>query len=205
MTVQGILYIISAPSGAGKTTLVSTLIARNPQLCKSISHTTRAPRAAEIDGQDYYFVDKNAFFQLQAQGNFIETAEVFGNWYGTSKNWLEKSLSSGLDVILEIDWQGARHVREHFDCVSIFIFPPSKVELLERLQLRAQDDPKVINQRMQAARNEMIHYSEYDYLIVNDEIGSALSDLQAIIQTQRKRVLFQRDHYAALISELIAE
>jgi len=205
MTVQGILYIISAPSGAGKTTLVNTLIASNPQLRKSISHTTRLPRVTEVNGRDYYFVNEQEFVELELQGHFIETAKVFGNWYGTSKSWLENSLSEGLDVILEIDWQGARRVREYFNCVSIFILPPSKAELLDRLQLRAQDNPKVISQRMQAARNEMIHYSEYDYLIINDNFDSALSDLQAIIQTQRKRVLFQGECCAALISELMTE
>lgn len=205
MTVRGILYIISAPSGAGKTTLVHRLVAQDEHVRISISHTTRMPRMGEQEAKDYYFVDLAQFNLLKAQGCFVETAQVFGCWYGTSRDWLDETLALGFDVILEIDWQGARRVREIFSCVSVFILPPSKAILLGRLQARAQDDARVIAQRMQQATNEMVHYSEYDYVIINDDVETALGDLSAIVRSERKKMIFQRERYAGLISELISE
>ncbi len=205
MTVRGILYIISAPSGAGKTTLVRRLVAQDGHVKVSISHTTRNPRIGEQEAQDYYFVTLSEFNMLKMQGCFVETAQVFGHWYGTSKAWLDETLSLGVDVILEIDWQGARRVREIFSCVSIFVLPPSKAILLDRLKTRNQDDPCVIAQRMQEATSEMVHYSEYDYIIINDEVENAFKDLYAIVCAERKKMIFQRERYCDAISELIHE
>lgn len=203
MAVRGILYIISAPSGTGKTTLVNRLISQDPDIKKSISHTTRTPRRVEQEGKDYYFVSLETFEGLKEQGHFVETAEVFGHWYGTSKDWLENQLSHGIDVILEIDWQGARRIREIFSCVTIFILPPAKEILLARLKARAEDNVEVINNRMQKATSEMIHYSEYDYVIINDNFEAALDDLYSIVRAGRNSMILQRERHAALISELI--
>lgn len=203
MAVRGILYIISAPSGTGKTTLVNRLINNDPQVKMSVSHTTRAPRRGEQEGKDYYFVDLPHFQALKEEGFFVETAEVFGNWYGTSKSWLDDQLSKGADVVLEIDWQGARRIREIFSCVSIFILPPAKSILLSRLKTRAEDNVDVIHSRMDQATHEMIHYSEYDYVIINDDFEVALEDLYAIVRSGRSSMILQRERYATLISELI--
>lgn len=203
MVVRGILYIISAPSGTGKTTLVNRLINNDPQVKMSVSHTTRPPRRGEQEGKDYYFVDKDDFQALKEDGFFVETAEVFGNWYGTSKSWLDDQLSNGSDVVLEIDWQGARRIREIFSCVSIFILPPAKSILLSRLKNRAEDNVEVIHSRMNQATHEMIHYSEYDYVIINDDFEVALEDLYAIVRSGRSSMILQRERYATLISELI--
>jgi len=202
MTIRGTLYIVSAPSGAGKTTLVRGLVSEDSQVKVSVSHTTRAMRPQEENGCDYHFVTKEKFDQLTASGHFLESAEVFGNWYGTSKIWLEEQLVSGFDIILEIDWQGARRVREIFSCISVFVFPPSKAVLQARLESRAQDDSDVIASRMAQAAREASHYSEYDYIIVNDDFDRALGDLCAIVRARRKKMAIQRERYANLVSEL---
>ena len=203
MTVQGIVYIVSAPSGAGKTTLVNQLISQNLNIRLSISHTTRLPRVGEQEGKDYYFVELAEFEALKQQGYFVETAEVFGNWYGTSKKGLEQRLLSGSDVILELDWQGAKSIRELFACVTIFILPPTKTALLVRLRARAQDEEAVIAKRMEKAVDEIKHYSEYDYIIVNEHLDRALDDLSAIIRAGHHSMRFQAKCYAEFISELI--
>jgi len=174
MAIRGTLFIISAPSGAGKTSLVSALVTQDPQLRISVSHTTRAPRTAEVHSQNYYFIDLPTFNQLKAEQAFLEYAQVFGHWYGTTQAWVENQLNAGFDVILEIDWQGARRVREMLSCVNIFILPPSRAALEARLQNRAQDPPQVIVRRMQQASVEISHYHEYDYVVVNDVFEQAL-------------------------------
>lgn len=182
----GTLFIVSAPSGAGKTSLVNALVKQDNRVLVSVSHTTREVRPGEIEGINYHFVDVSTFTQMLNENIFLEHAEVFGNFYGTSMTWVEETLAEGKDVILEIDWQGAHQIREKMPgAVGIFILPPSKEALLERLQARKQDDESVIQRRMRAAQQEISHYVEYDYIIVNDEFGVALGDLQAIIRAKR--------------------
>jgi len=181
-----LLYVVSAPSGGGKTSLVNALLERDSSVALSISHTTRAPRPGEIDGVHYYFVDEATFDRLAAQGAFLEHARVFGYRYGTGRESVEAQLAKGLDVLLDIDWQGARQIRESFPAVrSIFILPPSLDELRRRLVGRGQDSPEVIERRMDAARAEISHAGEFDFLIVNDEFEAALADLHAIIRQGR--------------------
>lgn len=203
MAARGILYIVSAPSGTGKTTLVTRLANQDPNIRVSVSHTTRAPRVGEKEGKDYYFVELPNFKQLEQEGHFLETAHVFGNWYGTSKGAIEEQLAMGLDVILEIDWQGARHIKAHYPCISIFILPPAKAALLTRLKSRAQDDDAVITQRMNRAVDEMSHYNEYDYIVVNDNFETALGDLLAIIRAGRHSIALQSEQFATLMRELM--
>jgi guanylate kinase len=203
MTVLGTLFIISAPSGGGKTTLVNALLERVPKVRVSVSHTTRAPRAGEVDGKNYYFVDENQFNDLQRQGGFLESAKVFNHFYGTSKSWVFEQLQQGIDVILEIDWQGAQRVKEQMDCVSIFILPPSRETLLMRLEQRKQDSQEVIATRMSQASREISHYIEYDYVVVNDNFNDALDDLTAIIRARRVITAIQKQAFAPLIAQLI--
>ena len=178
-----LLYVVSAPSGGGKTSLVNALLERDRSVALSISHTTRAPRPGEIDGVHYYFVDEATFDRLAAQGAFLEHALVFGYRYGTGRESVEAQLAKGLDVLLDIDWQGARQIRDSFPAVrSIFILPPSLDELRRRLVGRGQDSPEVIARRMEAARAEISHAGEFNFLIVNDEFEAALADLHAIIR-----------------------
>lgn len=185
----GILFIISAPSGAGKTSLVSELLVRMDNIKASISHTTRDRRPGEEDGINYHFVSKEAFVSMLEQNAFLEHAEVFGNYYGTSQQWVEETLAAGEDVILEIDWQGAAQVRQLFDdSTSIFILPPSKQALRERLDNRGQDDSAVIEKRIAAATEEMSHYIEADYMVVNDDFEVALNQLMAIVSAQHCRL-----------------
>lgn len=185
----GILFIISAPSGAGKTSLVSELLVRMDNIKASISHTTRDRRPGEEDGVNYHFVSKEAFVSMLEQNAFLEHAEVFGNYYGTSQQWVEETLAAGEDVILEIDWQGAAQVRQLFDdSTSIFILPPSKQALRERLDNRGQDDSAVIEKRIAAATEEMSHYIEADYMVVNDDFEVALNQLMAIVSAQHCRL-----------------
>lgn len=185
----GILFIISAPSGAGKTSLVSELLVRMDNIKASISHTTRDRRPGEEDGVNYHFVSKEAFVSMLEQNAFLEHAEVFGNYYGTSQQWVEQTLAAGEDVILEIDWQGAAQVRQLFDdSTSIFILPPSKQALRERLDNRGQDDSAVIEKRIAAATEEMSHYIEADYMVVNDDFEVALNQLMAIVSAQHCRL-----------------
>ncbi|QXP85457.1 guanylate kinase [Methylococcus sp. ANG] len=202
--IQGILYVISAPSGAGKTSLVSALCDGAPDLAVSVSHTTRPRRPGEVPGQDYCFVEKAEFEQMIADGAFLEYARVFDNYYGTAKATVEEMLAGGRDAVLEIDWQGARQVRELMPaCVSIFILPPSRETLEQRLRSRRQDSEAVIARRMEAAISEMSHYAEYDYLIVNDDFNLALNQLRAIVQTQRLTVRRQTPRLERLIAGLL--
>ena len=176
------LFIIAAPSGCGKTSLVEALIKKTKNLCVSVSHTTRPPRPDEVNGINYYFVSINEFEEMIKNNAFVEHATVFDNHYGSSTKLIREKLDEGVDVILEIDWQGARQVKENMpNSISIFILPPSKEALLERLQQRAQDDEITINKRMSDAQNQMQHFNEFDYLVINDDFNSALNDLNLII------------------------
>lgn len=190
---DGILFIVSAPSGAGKTSLVKALLARDPKLSLSISCTTRAPRAGEQDGVHYHFIDPAGFDQCIGNGDFLEHAEVFGNRYGTREADVRDALAAGRDLILEIDWQGARQVRERFhSAVGIFILPPSIIELEHRLRGRGTDSDAAIADRMALARNEMAHLDEYTYLVVNDDFDEALDTLASIAVAERHRTERQR-------------
>ncbi len=185
---SGILFIVSAPSGAGKTSLVKALLEQDPGLALSVSCTTRAPRAGEQDGVHYHFLDRDQFERAVAAGEFMEHAEVFGNLYGTREADLRAHLASGRDLILEIDWQGARQVRKRFaDAVSLFILPPSLAELERRLRGRGTDSEEVIARRLAQARDDLSHWAEYDYLIVNDRFELALAELGAIVTAERRR------------------
>lgn len=201
---KGTLYIISAPSGAGKTSLVRELVATSQDVTVSVSHTTRAIRPGEVEGQDYYFVDQEAFLSMAGHSAFLEHAKVFDNYYGTSQQHVERLLLKGQDVILEIDWQGARQVRRLIeDSQSIFIVPPSLEALRQRLEGRGQDDESIINRRMQDAVNEMSHYAEFDYLVVNDDFDQALHELNSIIQANRLRQLRQERKLEHLLIDLL--
>ena len=185
----GTLFIISAPSGAGKTSLVSQLLERMDNIKASISHTTRDRRPGEEDGVNYHFVSQQEFVSMLEQNAFLEHAEVFGNYYGTSEQWVKETLAAGEDVILEIDWQGAAQVRQLFDdSTSIFILPPSKQALRQRLDSRGQDDSAVIEKRIAAATEEMSHYIEADYVVINDDFEVALNQLMAIVSAQHCRL-----------------
>ena len=200
---QGTLFIISAPSGAGKTSLVAEILARMDNIQASISHTTRAARSGETDAVNYHFVSQQTFHSMVADNAFLEHAEVFGNFYGTSRQWVQETLNSGTDVILEIDWQGAEQVRQQFaQSKSIFILPPSKQALRERLNGRAQDDIEVINKRIAAATEEMSHYVEADYLVINDDFDLALEQLKGIISAQRCKMPIQG--HEKLLSDLLS-
>jgi guanylate kinase len=202
--LPGTLYIISAPSGGGKTSLVNALLQSVPNLEVSISYTTRAKRPGEKDNVDYHFVDKTTFKKLVEQKAFLEHAKVFNNDYGTSKQWVEDKLTAGIDVILEIDWQGAKQIRNLLpEAIGIFILPPSWQTLETRLRERAQDNETVIANRMAQARHEISHYAEYDYLIVNDNFAKALSDLTAILQVRRLRLTVQKITQAKLLTSLL--
>lgn len=199
------MYIISAPSGAGKTSLVKQLLATVPDIKVSVSHTTRPARPGERDGVDYYFVDSATFQALAQAGVFLESARVFDYRYGTSRHAVNERLSSGIDVILEIDWQGARQVREHIpDACSMFILPPSLDTLRRRLEQRGQDDKAVIDRRMRDAMAEISHYAEFDYIVINDDFESALSALRAIIMAGRQRCDWQVRRHRELISALLS-
>ena len=200
---QGTLFIISAPSGAGKTSLVAEILARMDNIQASISHTTRAARSGETDTVNYHFVSQQTFQSMVADSAFLEHAEVFGNFYGTSRQWVQETLNAGTDVILEIDWQGAEQVRQQFaQSKSIFILPPSKQALRERLNGRGQDDIEVINNRIAAATEEMSHYVEADYLVINDDFDLALEQLKGIISAQRCKMPIQG--HEKLLSDLLS-
>ena len=203
MKIHGSLIVISAPSGTGKTSLVFALKQRMPNLRISISHTTRAPRPGEEEGVHYNFVSREQFASMLVADTFLEHAEVFGNFYGTSRDWVINTLENGIDVVLEIDWQGAQQVRDKYDeAVSIFILPPNEPALLERLTSRNSDDKAVIAKRMAQAKNEVSHYNEYGYLIVNDDFESALVDLITIISAARLRRSRQQEARLDLITQL---
>jgi guanylate kinase len=204
MSSSGILYTVSAPSGAGKTSLVNALVANSPTLRVSVSHTTRPMRPGEEDGVNYHFVSEQAFAAILERAEFLEHARVFGNLYGTSQVWVQEQLAMGIDVILEIDWQGARQVKRlQPDSCSIFILPPSRVALRERLTGRGQDDAAVIAARNAAAVEEMSHYIESDFLVVNRDFDTALSELRAIIISQRLRTDLQQRTLAGLLADLL--
>lgn len=202
--MSGNLFIVAAPSGAGKTSLVNALIARHPDICLSVSHTTRPPRDGEVDGRDYHFVSQQQFADMRDRGAFLESAMVFDNHYGTSAESVRALLNDGKDVILEIDWQGAQQVRRNFDdSTGIFILPPSKATLEQRLRNRGQDNEDVIRRRMRDAENEISHYVEFDYLIVNDHFEQALQQLAAIIIARRQTLARQKSEQAALLADLL--
>ena len=202
---KGTLYIVSAASGAGKTSLVNAVLEQVDDLVVSVSHTTRAPREGEVDGENYHFVDTGTFEAMVEAGDFFESAKVFGNMYGTSRQHIQEQLLQGKDVILEIDWQGARQIRLLIDdCRSIFIVPPTTQALRERLETRGQDDEAVIDQRMREAINEMSHYVEFDYLIINDDFDEAKADLAAIIMGNRMLHGQQQQKHEDLLIKLLA-
>ena len=204
LVTKGTLYVISAASGAGKTSLVSAVVQQVPGVEVSVSHTTRAPREGETDGVNYHFVDKEKFEAMVEAGDFFESATVFGNMYGTSRQHIQQQLLEGRDVILEIDWQGARQIRRQLsDCRSIYILPPSIAVLRERLTSRGQDNEAVINKRMQQAISEMSHYAEFEYLVVNDDFDEARDNLAAIIKSQRMLFEHQQQKHAELLAELL--
>ncbi len=201
--IKGTLFVISAPSGAGKTSLVKKLMAQCSGLIVSVSHTTRAIRQGEVHGEDYYFTDPATFKSMLDEDAFLEHAQVFDNFYGTAKASVNQQLDQGMDVILEIDWQGAEQVRQQFkDCISIFILPPTISVLEERLKKRGQDTAEIIQRRMNEAINELSHYPEYDYLIVNDNFDIALNELSSIIKSQRLKQNQQKCRFSELIDEL---
>lgn len=203
----GNLYIISAPSGAGKSSLINALLADLPrsQVQLSISHTTRNPRPGEEHGVHYYFTQHEEFKRLIEQGHFLEWAEIFGNYYGTSLPMIERSLEQGIDVFLDIDWQGARQIRAKVPNVkTIFILPPSKAELEKRLIGRGQDSADTIAKRMSEAVSEMSHYNEFDYVIVNDDFQTALSELKSILTAERLKQAMQAERHQGLISQLLS-
>ena len=206
--VQGTLYIISAPSGAGKSSLIQALLKTQPlyDTQVSISHTTRSERPGEKHGEHYFFVSKDEFIEMIEKDDFLEHAEVFGNYYGTSRVTIEQVLASGVDVFLDIDWQGAQQIRTKMpQARSIFVLPPSKDELDRRLRGRGQDSEEVIAKRMAQAVAEMTHFAEYDYLIVNDDFDLALSDLKTIIRAERLRLSRQKLRHDGLITKLLAD
>ncbi|MHB0974931.1 MAG: guanylate kinase [Thiobacillus sp.] len=199
---EGVLYIVSAPSGAGKTSLVKALLKADPAIRLSVSYTTRSPRPGEADGRDYHFVNRQRFEEMLAEGEFLEHAEVYGNFYGTSKGSIGRDLNAGRDVLLEIDWQGAEQVRQHFpQSASIFILPPSFNALRTRLAGRGQDSDEVIERRLAAAAHDVAHAEAFDYIIVNDDFDHALQDLVAITRSIRLEAARQFKRHAALFEE----
>jgi guanylate kinase len=204
MKIKGTLYIISAPSGAGKTSLVEQLIKEIDDIAVSISYTTRSRRAGEVDYKNYFFIDQLTFDQMLSRGAFLEYATVYGQSYGTSREWVMEKLEQGIDIILEIDWQGAAQVRELLpDCISIFILPPSLEALHERLQKRGQDNQAIIEKRMLEAQNDISHYNEFDYLLVNEHFEKTLDDLKGIIRSGRYRLEKQVLRHADLLNNLL--
>lgn len=204
MTQQGTLYIISAPSGAGKTSLVNAVLPRLSNLRLSISYTTRPARAGEIDGVNYFFINESSFAQMVSKQSFMEYATVFDYHYGTSHHWVAETLAQGIDVILEIDWQGARQCKIfHPDSVLIFILPPSKAILQQRLEARRLDSPEVIKRRMSDASKEMSHSHEYDYIVINDDFSAALTELEAIFVANRLKTHYQLAKNRSILEEML--
>jgi len=198
--MPGNLFIISAPSGAGKTSLVQALLNINPQIDMSVSYTTREPRLGERDGKDYHFVSRETFVAMSERGEFLESAEIYGNLYGTSQTWISHEITRGRDILLEIDWQGAAQIRRMFpECVSVFILPPSKQALEERLKKRGKDNDAVIAKRMAAVQQEVAHIAEFDYVIINDNLNEALRELNAVVLSAKLR----RERQLALHQDLI--
>lgn len=201
--MSGNLFIISAPSGAGKTSLVNGLLNHNKSIDLSVSYTTRAPRPGESDGNDYHFVTREKFMQMAQHGDFLESAEVYGNLYGTSQSWISQENGKGRDILLEIDWQGAAQVRSKFpDSIGIFILPPSFASLEARLKGRQQDSAEVIAKRLEAAREDISHVAEFDYVIINDKLDEALQQLNAVVVAAGLRRNRQLTRQANLINQL---
>jgi len=204
-TTKGTLFTISAPSGAGKTSLVRALLDQDENTQVSVSFTTRAMRPGEVDGRDYYFIDKRRFDDMLAKTEFLEHAQVFTNYYGTSQAWVDAALAQGRDVILEIDWQGAAQIRRLLpETEGIFILPPSRACLKDRLRGRGQDDEAIIEQRMQEAKSEISHYVDAQWIIINDDFEQALTELKSIILTQRLKACSQQQKYASLLVDLLS-
>lgn len=202
----GILFVVSAPSGAGKTSLLRALVPDDPGLVMSVSHATRPMRPGERDGVDYHFVDVAEFERMVESGAFLEHARVFDNYYGTAEASVRGQLAAGHDVVLEIDWQGARQVRRHFpDAITVFVVPPTIEALRERLTGRGQDDEAVVDRRMRDARSELSHYVEYDYLVVNDDFDEALVGLRAIVVAARQRLPAQAARHADELRRMLGD
>jgi guanylate kinase len=205
MSSRGTLYTISAPSGAGKTSLVKALLDSVTDIRVSVSHTTRPIRPGEEDGVNYHFVDEKAFLAMLDNNAFLEHAKVFNHYYGTAQAWVEEALAKGEDVILEIDWQGAEQIRRlRPDCIGIFILPPSRQALEQRLTGRGQDDQSVIDHRLAEAKEEMTHFVAADYLVINDDFETALSELQTIIISQRLKLPYQQQKNRQLLTDLLS-
>jgi guanylate kinase len=201
--MSGNLFIISAPSGAGKTSLVHALLDINPNIDLSVSYTTRDPRPGEQDGRDYHFVSREFFLEMAKRGEFLESAEVYGNLYGTSQIWITQEIARGRDLLMEIDWQGASQVRRLFpDSVSIFLLPPSISTLEQRLKGRGKDNDAVIAKRMAAVREDIAHIAEFDYVIINDNLNDALRELNAVVLSARLRCAKQLSRHQAIINQL---
>ena len=204
--MRGTLYIVAAPSGAGKSSIVNAVLARDPNICLSISFTSRQPRPGERHAEHYHFVSADEFEAMVAAGDFFEHARVHGDWKGTARQSVEPQLAAGKDVLLEIDWQGARQVRSKVpDAVSVFILPPSREALEQRMRVRAQDSEAVIRQRLDAAREEMSHYTEFDYVIVNERFETAVDDMCAIFTASRLRREAQVARHSRLITQLLVD
>jgi len=202
--MSGTLYIVAAPSGAGKTSLTRALLESEPHIALSVSYTSRPPRPNEVDGVHYHFVSRPVFEEMIRRGEFYEHAVVHGDLKGTARTQVERTLAQGRDVLLEIDWQGARQVRmQTADTVSIFILPPSRSELERRLRARAADSEAVIRRRLDDSRDDIAHAVEFDYLIVNDDFATALADLRAIVTSRQLRSAAQRERYRALLADLL--
>jgi guanylate kinase len=204
--MRGTLYIVAAPSGAGKSSIVNATLARDPQIALSISFTSRAPRPGERHAEHYHFVSAEEFQRMIEAGDFFEYARVHGDWKGTARQSVEPQLAAGHDVLLEIDWQGARQVREKVpDAVSVFILPPSRAALDERMRKRGQDSDEVIVRRLAAAREEMSHYGEFDYVIINEDFDTAVAEMCSIFTASRLRRQAQQVRHAGLIGALLAD
>ena len=201
--MSGNLFIISAPSGAGKTSLVQALLNINPQIDLSVSYTTRDPRPGEHNGKDYHFVSREIFLAMAKRGEFLESAEVYGNLYGTSQTWISHENNRGRDILLEIDWQGAAQIRRIFpESISVFILPPSKKALEDRLKRRGKDNDAVIAKRMAAVREDVAHIAEFDYVIINDNLNEALRELNAVVLSTKLRRERQLTRHQDLINQL---
>lgn len=201
--MSGSLFVVSAPSGAGKTSLVHALLATNPQIALSVSYTTRKPREGEVDGVAYHFVSRETFLEMSGRGEFLESAEVYGNFYGTSQSWITRENARDKDILLEIDWQGAAQVRRLFpECISIFILPPSIEALEKRLKGRGTDAADVIARRMAAVREDVAHVAEFDYVIINDDLNEALHEFNAVVLAARLRGARQLARFQSLINQL---
>ena len=201
--MPGSLIVISAPSGAGKTSLVHALLQHNPQIGLSVSYTTRSPREGEVDGKHYHFVSRDTFLEMAKRGEFLESAEVYGNLYGTSQKWIAEETAKGRDILLEIDWQGAAQVRKIFPaCISIFILPPSRAALAQRLNGRGTDDASVISKRLAAVRDDVSHVAEFDYVIINEDLNRALHELESVVLAARLRGSRQIARHQQLTNQL---